>query len=114
MSENSLNLVPLTESYAICLSTEGKSRKTIEWYSNNLNRFARFLEDNRLSLSVDEIGIAEARLFISHLQTGVKRWEGHYNIKDDKPLSSWLAGFPAACGSSSPSSPSVAKRLSTT
>ncbi len=89
MSEISLNLVRLTESYAICLSTEGKSRKTIEWYTANLNRFARFLEDNRLPICVNEIGIVEARLFISHLQTRVKRWENHYNIKDDKPLSAF-------------------------
>ena len=49
MSEISLNLVRLTESYAICLSTEGESPRTIEWYTTNLTRFARFLKDNQLS-----------------------------------------------------------------
>ncbi len=89
MTEISLNIVRLTESYALCLSTEGKSPKTIEWYTTNLKRFARFLENNQLPGSISEIGVVEARQFISHLQTGVKRWEDHYNIKDDKPLSAF-------------------------
>ena len=89
MAEISLNIVRLTESYALCLSTEGKSPKTIEWYTTNLKRFARFLENNQLPGSVSEIGVAEVRQFISHLQTGVKRWEDHYNIIDDKPLSAF-------------------------
>ena len=41
--EISLNLVHLTENHALCLSTEGKSPKTIEWYTANLKRFAPFL-----------------------------------------------------------------------
>ncbi|MFC2008190.1 tyrosine-type recombinase/integrase [Chloroflexota bacterium] len=81
------NLIRLTESYAHCLSSEGKSPKTIEWYTANLKRFAQFLIDNHLPDSVDEIGKEEARRFISHLQTGVKRWENHSNIHDDKRLS---------------------------
>ncbi len=68
MTGFNLNLVRLTESYALCLSTEGKSTKTIIWYTANLKRFAQFLGDNHLSDSVDEIGKEEARRFISHLQ----------------------------------------------
>ena len=83
----SLDLVRLTESYALCLSTEGKSTKTIQWYAANLKRFAQFLSDIHLPESVTEIGKEEARQFISHLQTGVKRWENHSNIHDDKRLS---------------------------
>jgi len=73
----SYNLIRLTESHALCLSTEGKSTKTIKWYTANLKRFAQFLSDNHLPDSVTEIGKEEARRFISHLQTGVKRWESH-------------------------------------
>ena len=43
-----LNLVRLTESYALCLGTEGKSTKTITWYTTNLKRFAQFLSDRSL------------------------------------------------------------------
>jgi len=56
MTGFSLNLVRLTESYALCLSTEGKSTKTIKWYAANLKRFAQFLIDNHFPDSVDEIG----------------------------------------------------------
>ncbi|HEY86531.1 MAG TPA: tyrosine-type recombinase/integrase, partial [Dehalococcoidia bacterium] len=87
MTGFSLNLVRLTESYALCLSTEGKSTKTITWYAANLKRFAQFLSDNHIPDSVDEIGKEEARRFISHLQTEVTRWESSSSIHDDKRLS---------------------------
>jgi site-specific recombinase XerD len=73
MTGFSYNLVRLTESYALCLSTEGKSTKTIKWYTANLKRFARFLTNNHLPDSVAEIGKEEASRFISHVQTEVKR-----------------------------------------
>ena len=85
----SLNLVRLTESYALCLSTEGKSTKTITWYTANLKRFAQFLSNNHLPDSVTDIGKEEARRFISHLQTEVTRWENHFSIHDDKRLSAY-------------------------
>jgi integrase/recombinase XerD len=77
MTENSLNLVRLTESYAICLSTEGKSRKTIEWYSNNLNRFDRFLESPG---NISEIKTEDLRRYIRHLQSRQK-WHDHPTIR---------------------------------
>ena len=89
MSGISYNLVRLIESYAHCLSSEGKSPKTIEWYIANLKRFAKFLSDNHLPESVTEIGKEETRRFISHLQTDVRRWENHAGIKDDKRLSAY-------------------------
>ena len=55
MTEISLNIVRLTESYALCLGTEGKSPKIIEWYACNLKRFAKFLSDNQLPESVSEL-----------------------------------------------------------
>jgi len=89
MSKTSYNLVRLTESYAHCLRSEGKSPKTIEWYTANLIRFAKFLSDNQLPDNVTEISKEDARRFISHLQTEVKRWENHSSIHDDKRLSAY-------------------------
>jgi len=89
MTRFSLKLVRLTESYALCLSTEGKSNKTITWYTANLKRFAQFLSKNHLPESVDEIGKEEARHFISHLQNEVTRWESNSAIHDDKRLSAY-------------------------
>ena len=89
MTGFNLNLVRLTESYALCLSTEGKSTKTIIWYTANLKRFAQFLSDNHLPDTATEIGKEEARRFISHLQTEVTRWESSSSIHDDKRLSAY-------------------------
>ena len=89
MTGISHNLVRLTEGYALCLSTEGKSTKTIKWYLANLIRFAKFLSNNQLPDIVTEIGKEEARQFISHLQTEVTRWEGNSFIHDDKRLSAY-------------------------
>jgi site-specific recombinase XerD len=82
-------LETLIQDHAFCLSTEGKSQKTIEWYAANLGRFARFLADNHLPESVNEIGVAEARRFISHLQTDVTRWQDRPCMRDSKRLSAF-------------------------
>jgi site-specific recombinase XerD len=89
MTGFNLNLVRLTESYALCLSTEGKSTKTITWYTANLKRFTQFLSANHLPDSADEISKEEARRFISHLQTEVTRWQSNSSIHDDKGLSAY-------------------------
>ena len=89
MSGFSLDLVRLTESYALCLGTEGKSPKTITWYTANLNRFAQFLLENNFSTSVVEIGKEEARKFIVYLQHDVTRWQCNPSIHDDKHLSAY-------------------------
>ncbi|MFC2063383.1 tyrosine-type recombinase/integrase [Chloroflexota bacterium] len=89
MNGFSLDLVRLTENHALCLGTEGKSHKTITWYTANLKRFARFLNNNHLPESVDKIGKEEARAFISYLQTEVTRWEGSPDIHNDKRLSAY-------------------------
>jgi ATP-dependent DNA helicase RecQ len=38
----------LINSYLMCCATEGKSRKTVDWYSTNLRRFYTYLNDNKL------------------------------------------------------------------
>jgi site-specific recombinase XerD len=87
MTEISLNIARLIESYAICLSTEGKSPKTIEWHTANLKRFGRFLKVQELTTLLPEIGIGEARKFVFYLQNNAIRWEDSPIIKDDKHLS---------------------------
>ena len=89
MTGFSYDLVRLTESYVLCLGTEGKSPKTITWYASNLKRFAQYLTDNNLPLSVTDIGKDEARQFISYLQNNVRRWENKASIHDDGRLSAF-------------------------
>jgi len=77
----------LIQNHVHCLATEGRSKKTIDWYSSNLKRFARYLEAHDISQSISDIGITEARRFTHHLQTEVVRWEDSPNIKDTGKLS---------------------------
>ena len=77
----------LIESYLICCMTEGKSPKTIEFYSCTLKRFSRFLKTQKLTTLLVEIGVNEARKFVFYLQNNAIRWEGNPHIKDNKRLS---------------------------
>ena len=79
----------LIESYILCCATEGKSRKTIDWYSANLRRFRDYLKQEDLAQGITDIGASEARRFIYHLQNNVKRWETSPYVKDSRGLSSF-------------------------
>ena len=86
----SIKLPPLdqlVESYLICCMTEGKSPKTLEYYSYTLRRFCRFLEVQDLATLPTEIRITEARRFVLYLQKNAIRWEDNPRISDDKGLS---------------------------
>ena len=54
--------------YEICNRAEGKSPKTIDWYSANLNIFHRYLRDRHLPDSVDVIETKLLREYILYLQ----------------------------------------------
>ena len=77
----------LIQNHGICLATEGRSERTIDWYASNLMRFPQFLRERQLPDKVDEIGISEARRFIFHLQNEVTRWESNPYTRDEKRLS---------------------------
>jgi site-specific recombinase XerD len=79
----------LIESYILCCATEGKSPKTINWYSANLRRFRDYLTREGLATGVTDIGTNEARQFIFHLQNNVRRWETSIYINDSRGLSSF-------------------------
>ena len=86
-----MNLKPsfetLIQYHADCLSTEGRSHRTTDWYKNNLKRFRRFLADYHLPEEVQEIGLTEARRFIYYLQHETTRWDNRPNTKDLGKLS---------------------------
>jgi site-specific recombinase XerD len=56
-SEQCNKLSNLIGYYEICNRSEGKSPKTVNWYSSNLKRFYHYLEDKHLSDSIDQIDI---------------------------------------------------------
>ncbi len=57
------NFEVLIQNHMHCLTTEGRSKKTIDWYAANLIRFLRFLKNHNMSASVKDIGISEVRRF---------------------------------------------------
>ncbi|MCK4852000.1 MAG: phage integrase N-terminal SAM-like domain-containing protein [Candidatus Omnitrophica bacterium] len=77
----------LIQNQGICLATEGRSQRTIDWYASNLIRFLKFLRNRQLPDSVKDIGVPEARSFIFYLQNEVTRWESSPHTKDGRRLS---------------------------
>lgn len=77
----------LIQNQGICLATEGRSQRTIDWYASNLIRFLKYLRNRQLPGSVKDIGVTEARSFIFYLQNEVTRWEDSPHTKDGKRLS---------------------------
>ena len=77
----------LIENHALCCAAEGKSKKTIEFYESNLKRFARYVRVSKLADGIDDIGPAEVRRYVRHLQEEVTRWQSSPYIRDDKRLS---------------------------
>jgi site-specific recombinase XerD len=69
------NLAELVDYYEMCNRSEGKSPKTVEWYSANLRQFRSYLKSRRLSEIIDRIDIKILREYVLYLQKR-KRYEG--------------------------------------
>lgn len=68
MTSNTLELQNLIEGFQLSCQTEGKSPKTIEWYTSFVTRFRLFLELNNLPSQIDKISKNHIRQFILYLQ----------------------------------------------
>ncbi len=55
MKTNSLALESLIQGFRLSCQAEGKSPRTVEWYTGFLLRFLRFLNSNGLPTALDEI-----------------------------------------------------------
>jgi len=66
--EKSKKLSECIAYYEVCNRAEGKSPKTIDWYSANLNMFHRYLHDRHLPDSIDVIETRLLREYIIYLQ----------------------------------------------
>lgn len=66
-NEEYKKLPNLISYYEICNRSEGKSAKTVSWYSSNLKRFYHYLEDKHLSDSIDQIDIRLLREYVLYL-----------------------------------------------
>jgi len=61
-------LQELIKQYQICNSIEGKSPKTIHWYSDLLALFLAYLNRSGMPADLSSINITTARSYIQHLQ----------------------------------------------
>jgi site-specific recombinase XerD len=81
-------LSELVDYYEVCNKAEGKSHKTIIWYSANLRRFRNYLERRHLPDSIDGLGIKLLREYVLYLLKR-NRFENHpYTHVGGEPLSS--------------------------
>jgi site-specific recombinase XerD len=62
--------------FEICNKSEGRSAKTISWYSANLRQFHRYLQARHLPDSIEDIDIQLLREYILFLQNR-KKFTGH-------------------------------------
>jgi len=68
MESSVLELSNLIQGFKLSCQTEGKSPKTIEWYTSFPLRFLRFLEKNELPTRLNRIEKSHIRQFILYLQ----------------------------------------------
>ena len=72
MEPSVLDLGNLIQGLKLSCQTEGKSPKTIEWYTCFLERFRHFLQLNSHPAGVSEIDKNHIRSFIIYLQQQAK------------------------------------------
>ncbi len=72
MKTSVLELGNLIEGFKLTCQTEGKSPKTVEWYTSFLERFHLFLNSNCYPTEIAQINKSHIRAFIRYLQTEAK------------------------------------------
>jgi integrase/recombinase XerC/integrase/recombinase XerD len=80
-------LANLIDYYAICNKAEGKSPKTISWYTANLKRFRIYLISRHIPERIDSIDTKLLREYILYLMKE-KKFNGHpFTPSQSEPLS---------------------------
>ena len=87
-------LFELIDYYEVCNRAEGKSPKTISWYSANLKSFFNYLKNRHLSDSLDKIDTKLLREYVLYLMKK-KRYENHpYTlVKTELLLTATVHGY---------------------
>lgn len=68
MDKGKIGLHQLIQHFEIFNRSQGKSPKTIKWYSDVLNLSLRWLEWEGMSTQIGAVGEVQVRSFILHLQ----------------------------------------------
>lgn len=58
----------LIQYFEVCNQSEGKSPKTVSWYSANLRQFHRYLQSRHIPDSIEDLNIQILREYILYLQ----------------------------------------------
>ncbi|MFC1919834.1 tyrosine-type recombinase/integrase [Chloroflexota bacterium] len=74
--QETYSLSDLISYYEVCNRAEGKSHRTIDWYTANLKQFHRYLKIRHLSDSIHSVDIKLLRQYILYLMKR-KRFEDH-------------------------------------
>lgn len=69
METSNLELENLIQGFRLSCQAEGKSPRTVEWYTSFLMRFLCFLKSNGIPTNLDQITRDFIRAFIRYLQT---------------------------------------------
>jgi len=86
--EKSHKLSELITYYEVCNKAEGKTQRTISWYSANLHQFRAYVLNRHHSENINSIDTKFIREYILYLMAK-HRFENHpYNTPTDEPLSS--------------------------
>jgi len=67
----------LIEYFVLTKQVEGKSAKTVEWYTGMLGQFYKFLSSDGHSTCIHDLMLEDGRDFIAFLQGRTKRFENH-------------------------------------
>ena len=76
LEKDNIPLEKLARHFEAYNCSEGKSPRTVEWYSRVLRYFMRYLEDQGHSTNLGDLTLEVAREFVLHLQTR-RKWDGH-------------------------------------
>ena len=77
----------LIQYFEVCNQSEGKSPKTVSWYSANLRRFHRYLKSRHLPDSIADLDIQTLRDYVLYLQKQKKFADHPYTPEQGKQLS---------------------------
>lgn len=80
METSKLTIENLTQGFKLTCQTEGKSPKTIEWYTGFLERFRQYLTMKDYPYVTDQIDKVHIREFIRYLQTEARTPRGNKSL----------------------------------
>lgn len=89
MSE--IELKKLISHFALSNRSEGKSPKTITWYTEMLSDFVRWLQRNGKSITLAEFNVMNVREFVIHMQeSNLSPYTVQGHVGSMKAFDSWL------------------------